>query len=144
VQAVKARFAIALFLLVQLAQSREKGVTWSEVDPFCGQVTSTDSKDFPVVLATVALYRAKAKHIPCCEAAEPVGEVKLDANGNFDLRKQLPGEYWFVVSWDKISVPVPLWVTGKHSFACSDGYKNVIAVNPRMKSSEKSVQISQN
>ncbi len=138
------RLATALFALVQFAQPQDKGVSWSEIDPFCGQIASTDSEDFPVAHATVSLYRAKAKHIQCCEAAEPVGDVKVDANGNFDLRKQLPGQYWFVVSWAKVSVPVPLWAPGKHKFACDEGYKNVIEVNPRTKSSERRILTSTN
>jgi hypothetical protein len=133
-------FALCLFVQTVAAQDA-KGVSWSVIDPFCGQVKSSDSK-FPVSSATVKLYRAKAKHLPCCSAAERLDDVRTDKDGNFDLRKLTPGEYWFVITWGKTEVPVTLWFDGKHDFACDESYKNVIEVHPSTKTAEGLVVIS--
>lgn len=81
-----------LFVAILLAQSvatLSKGVSWHSVDPFCGRFRSTEPKTFPIEKATIKLYRAKLKQLPCCENAETLGDVNLDKSGNFDLRRVL-------------------------------------------------------
>jgi hypothetical protein len=105
----------ALALLLQLGAAHEEGVRWAMIDPFCGQLTSTQPELFSVRNATLKLYRAAAKHVPCCTTAELLGSLQIDANGNFDLRKLAPGQYWLIVRWKKTEVPVALWSDGNIS-----------------------------
>jgi hypothetical protein len=100
---------IGLVLSVQLAIAGEKGVSWTSIDPFCGQLTSAEPTIFPIKAAEIKLYRPTAKHLPCCASAEPLGSVREDPKGNFDLRKLSPGQYRLVAKWGKIEVPVALW-----------------------------------
>jgi hypothetical protein len=141
---VRLGLIIGFVLSIQLAIAGEKGVSWAMIDPFCGQVTSAEPKTFPMKAARIRLYRATAKHLPCCESAEPLGSVRVDAKGNFDLRKLSPGQYWLVTNWEKIEVPVALWYEGKHDFVCDERYTNVIEIKPSAKTVERSVIVSTN
>jgi len=136
--------AISIFALVLLAQAmsaKDKGVSWALIDPFCGEVRSTESA-YPIRSATVKLYRAKAKHVPCCDSAERLEDVYIDEKGNFDLRKLPAGQYWLLVVWEKTEVPVALWVEGRQHFACSEEYKNIIEVKPSTRTAERLVVAS--
>lgn len=128
-----------LALTLQLPTEEKKGVSWAMIDPFCGQVTSAEPETFPIKVAEVKLYRATAKHLPCCGSAKPLGSVHVDASGNFDLRKLPPGQYWLVASWEKSEVPIALWYEGKHHFACDERYKNVIEIKPSAGTAERTV-----
>jgi hypothetical protein len=97
------RLVLVGILMAQSVTTPSKGVTWHSIDPFCGRLESTESKTFPLEKANVKLYRAKAKHLPCCEGAEPLGDAKLEKGGNFDLRELPSGEYWIVLSCDQNS-----------------------------------------
>jgi hypothetical protein len=122
-----------VFLAILIAQSvatPSKGVTWHSVDPFCGRLESRESKTFPLEKANVKVYRARTKHLPCCEDAEPLGDVKLDKSGNFDLRKLPSGEYWIVLSWDNIQVSVPVWAVKKYTYACDQNSYSPIDLKP--------------
>jgi len=138
---VRAISIFALVLLVQAMGTKDKGVSWVVMDPFCGQVKSMESA-FPIRSATVKLYRAKAKHLPCCESAERLKDVSIDENGNFDLRRLPPGQYWLMVVWGKTEVPVAVWVEGKKHFACSEEYKHIIEVKPSTRTAERLVVTS--
>ena len=131
----------ALVFLVQATSATDKGVSWAVIDPFCGQVRSTESA-FPIRSAKVKLNRAKAKHLPCCGSAERLEDVSIDEKGNFDLRRLPTGQYWLLVTWEKTEVPVALWVGGKNHFACSEEYKNIIEVKPSTRTAERLVVTS--
>ena len=98
---------IGLVLSVQLAIAGEKGVSWASIDPFCGQLTSAEPTIFPIKAAEIKLYRPTAKHLPCCASAEPLGSVRVDPKGNFDLRKLSPGQYRLVAKWEKLRCQPP-------------------------------------
>jgi hypothetical protein len=136
---VRAGAILAIVVLLRLAPAEEKGVRWSTIDPFCGQLVSAEPREFPIKTATVRLYRAKAKHLPCCDQAEPLGTMHVDSKGNFDFRKASPGQYWLVATWEKAEVPVALWYDGKYQYACSENFKNVIEVRPTSKTAEVTV-----
>ena len=123
----------ALMLLLPLAVAEDKGVSWTSIDPFCGQFTSAEPETFPIAAATIKLYRAKAKHFPCCDHAEPLGNVPIDAKGRFDLRKLPAGQYWLIASWTRAEVPVPIWFDHKYTFACSEGFSHLIEIKPTTK-----------
>ncbi len=135
---------IGLVLSVQLAIAGEKGVSWTSIDPFCGQLTSAEPTIFPIKAAEIKLYRPTAKHLPCCASAEPLGSVRVDPKGNFDLRKLSPGQYRLVAKWGKIEVPVALWYVGQDNFACSERYKHVIEIKPGAKTAERLIIITNN
>jgi hypothetical protein len=139
---LKSGIVFSLAVLFQFAMAEDKGVTWASIDPFCGQITSSEPREFPIKSAKIKLYRAKVKHVPCCQAAEQLEDVKIDKDGNFDLRKISPGQYWFIVSWKTTEVPVALWFDGKHDFACDERYKNVIEIKPSTKTVERLVMTS--
>jgi len=136
---VKLGLIFALALSPQLPTAEKKGVSWAMVDPFCGQVTSAEPEAFPIKAAEIKLYRATAKHLPCCRYAKPLGNVRVDASGNFDLRKLSPGQYWLVASWGRTEVPVALWFEGKYHYACDERYKNVVEIKPSAKTAERTV-----
>jgi hypothetical protein len=119
---------MALFL--QASTVKDKGVSWSTVDPFCGRITSAESV-FPVSAATVKLYRATAKHLPCCASALRLEDVKIDKAGNFDLRRLTPGQYWMVVAWGQTNVFVPIWADQKYNYACDDSSYTLIDLKPK-------------
>ena len=139
---MKLKLTLFLALSVQLLYAEDKGLRWSTIDPFCGQVTSAEPEAFPIKSAILTLYRAKAKHLPCCESAEKIGTVQIDEGGNFDLRKIAPGHYWLIAAWAKTEVPIALWVEGKKRFACDERYKNIIAIRPSTKTAEGTVVVA--
>jgi hypothetical protein len=134
VEGVKLIDIFVLVLFLPLATAQEHGVSWSSIDPFCGKLTSAEPEAFPIRAATVKLYRAKAKHLPCCDHAEPLGNVRIGAKGRFDLCKVPPGQYWLIATWNKTKVPVPLWFDGKYNFACDERFNQVIEIKPTAKS----------
>jgi hypothetical protein len=124
------RLVLVAILMAQSVTAPSKGVTWHSIDPFCGRLESTELKTFPLEKAKVKLYRAKAKHLPCCEGAEPLGNVKLEKGGNFNLRELPSGEYWIVLSWDQTQVSVPVWAVKRYTFACDQNSYNSIELKP--------------
>lgn len=137
-----ALLAVALVLAVQISTSEGKGVEWHLMSPFCGQIKSKEPKTSPINKASAKLYRAKEKNLPCCESAEPLGTVKMSRGGRFDLRNLAAGQYWMVVSWDSVEVPVAIWFDGKDRSACDDRFSNVIEIKPSTKSVEHSLIVS--
>ena len=138
------RLILASGLALQLAAAEDKGVRWASIDPFCGQLKSAEADAFPIKTARIKLYRANAKHLPCCESSKALEDVRLDRDGHFDLRKLAPGQYWLVATWGETEVPVALWFDGKHDFACDERYMNVIEIKPSTKTAEVSVIASTN
>jgi hypothetical protein len=124
-------FVLALTLQSAVAQQR---VRWNPIDPFCGQIVSTQPGTFSIKSAKVRFYRANTKSEVCCSSATLLGDLRMDANGNFDLRKLGPGQYWIDLIWSKTEVSVALWVLGKDDSACREGHRNIIDVNPSTKS----------
>jgi hypothetical protein len=133
------RLALICALLVPLATAETKGVSWTLIDPFCGQISSSEPEAYPIKTATIRLYRAKAKHLPCCGSAVRLADVPVKENGNFDLRELPAGQYWMVASWGDTEVHVALWADRKHNYACSDQFKNIIKINPRTGTAERTV-----
>jgi hypothetical protein len=124
------RLIFVVLLMAQSVATPSEGVSWHSVDPFCGRLQSTEPKTFPLDKATVKLYRAKFKHLPCCENAEPLGDVKLDKGGNFDMRKLPSGEYRIALSWDRTQVSVPIWSVKRYTYACDERSYTSIEVKP--------------
>ncbi len=112
---------------------------WSTIHPFCGQLTSVEPSEFPINAATIKLYRAKTKHLACCDGAESLGNLRLNKKGNFDLRKLPPGQYWIIATWKEAEVPIALWSTGKYHFACDNSFNTVIEIKPSTKTVEVTV-----
>jgi hypothetical protein len=121
------------------ASATEKGISWSSIEPFCGQLTSAEPKEFPIKTAAITLYRAESKHLPCCDHAKSLGNVHIDSKGNFDLRKLPAGQYWLVVKWARVEVPVALWYEAKYQHACDETLKNVIEIKPSSKTAERTI-----
>jgi hypothetical protein len=130
--------------MAQSVASHPTGVTWRLIAPFCGRFESEEAKAFPVESATIKLYRAKEKHLPCCQSAESLGDVKVDKDGNFDLRALPSGEYWIVSSWDRAQVSVPVWVNKKSSYACDKNSYTSIELTPSAGTFEITMQTSIN
>jgi hypothetical protein len=136
-----------IFLAILVAQSvatPAKGVAWRTIDPFCGKLQSSESKTFPLEKATAKLYRAKYTHLRCCEGAEPLGDVKFDRHGYFDLRKLPIGQYWIVSSWDEKRVPVPVWANKKCSYACDKNPYTSIELKPNAETFEITMHTTNN
>ena len=136
---MKVQLIVALGIASQIAMAQKTGVSWSTIDPFCGQVTSAEPQAYPIKSGKFELYRATAKHLPCCGSAKSLGNVRIDQNGNFDLRNVSPGQYWLVARWGETAVPIALWYEGKHHPECDERFKNVIEIRPSNKTAERTI-----
>jgi hypothetical protein len=144
VEAVRLRVILGLIISTQFATAQQVGVRWSTIDPFCGRVVSAHPESFPITSASVRLYRATEKHLLCCASAKQIKEFRIDKTGNFDSRRLGPGQYWMIVGWRSVEVPVALWSDGKHDFACNENYRNIIKIDATEKTAEISIVDSTN